>query len=158
LTRGSQTIPGDVNITSDDVAGLENAAPKSGIPGEQPRNALGQFMKKGQPGEAIPGASAVDDFAAQAQRNGFDVVGREVTVDTPFGQRRYDLALRNQQTGAVTGVEIKSSEAAFTRFDAPARQQFAADRWLNARGGAEAVGKLKGTQIDDAIKILWEAK
>jgi len=125
---------------------------------EQGRNALGQFVKKGHPGQGIPGASAVDDFVAQARRNGFDVVGRNVTVNTPYGQRIYDLALRNRQTRVVTGVEIKSSKAAMARFDKAARQQFAADRWLNTRGGATAVGKLKDTKINDTIKILWEIK
>jgi hypothetical protein len=32
-------------------------------------------MSKTRPGQAIPGASSVDDFAAQAQKNGFDVLG-----------------------------------------------------------------------------------
>jgi hypothetical protein len=122
---------------------------------EQPRNALGQFMSRSRPGQRIPGASAVDDFVAQATDNGFDVVGREITVNTPFGARRYDVVLRNRQTLEVTGIEIKGSEAAFSRFDAPARQQFAADRWLNMQGGLEAVGGHQGLMIDNALKILW---
>jgi len=125
---------------------------------EQQRNALGQFMKKGQQGDAAPGSSSVDDFAAHAEGNGFDVMGREVSVNTPYGQRRYDLVIRNRQTRAITGVEIKSSQAAMARFDAGARQQLAADRWLNTRGGADAIGKLKGTRIEDTIKILWEVR
>lgn len=87
-----------------------------------------------------------------------DVLGREVSVNTPFGQRKYDLVVRNRVTGAVTGVEVKSSQKAFERFDEPARQQFAADRWLNREGGLEAVGKNKGMFIDNSIKSLWEIK
>lgn len=55
------------------------------------------------------------------------------------------------------GVEIKSSGSAFGRFDAAARQQFAADRWLNSQGGSQAIGKQQGLVIDSAIKVLWEA-
>ncbi len=106
--------------------------------------------------QAIPGTPAVDDFVLQAQRNGYDVVGREISVRTPFGQRRYDVVLRDRTTEAVTAVEIKSSRSAFERFDAPARQQFAADRWLMNEGGLHAIGKADGTFIDDVIKILWE--
>ena len=64
--------------------------------------------------------------------------------------------LRNRQTGSVHGFEIKSSRAAFDRFDDLARQQFAADRWLNGQGGVNAIGKHEGMQIQDATKLLWE--
>jgi len=84
------------------------------------------------------------------------VAGREVTVDTPFGQRRYDVALRIRQTGSVHGIEVKSSDAAFDRFDGPARQQFAADRWLNRQAGVNAIGKHEGIQIQSATKLLWK--
>lgn len=113
-------------------------------------------MSKTNPGQGIPGANAVDDFVAQARKNGFDVVGKEISVKTPFGQRRYDVVLRNRQTGTATGVEIKSSRAAFNRFDEAARQQFAADRWLTNEGGLEAIGKAKGVFIEDVVKTLWE--
>jgi len=110
-------------------------APRGTAALEQPRNVLGQFMSRTRPGQAIPGATAVDDFAAQAQRNGFDVLGREVSVMTPFGRRKYDLVIQDRTTGAVTGVEIKSSLSSFKRFDEPARHQFAADRYLRTSGG-----------------------
>lgn len=123
---------------------------------EQPRDNRGRFTSRTHPGQANPGSTAVDDFAAQAQRNGFDVVGRQISVNTPFGRRVYDLVIRNRATGAVTGVEIKSSQSSFRRFDKHARQQFAADRWLRSQGGLDAVGKAKGLFIPNAIKILWE--
>jgi hypothetical protein len=66
--------------------------------------------------------------------------------------------VRNQATGAVTGVEIKASRSALDRFDAAARQQFAADRWLRQNGGLDAVGKGNGFFIEDCIKILWEVR
>ncbi len=121
---------------------------------EQPRNSLGQFASKTRPGQASPGSSAVDDFASTAQKNGYAVLGREVSVRTPFGRRRYDLVVRNGN-GPITGVEIKSSQHAFQRFDAAARQQFAADRWLRMNGGLNAMGNNKGLFIEDCIKISW---
>jgi RHS repeat-associated protein len=124
---------------------------------EQQRNAFGQFLPM-EPGQALPGTAAVDDFVAQAQKNGFDVVGRNISVNTPFGRRTYDAVIRNPQTGMVSGVEIKSSRSAFERFDPPARQQFAGDRWLRNEGGLDATGKAEGLFIDDAVKILWEVQ
>jgi hypothetical protein len=124
---------------------------------EQPRDALGRFSSKTHTGQRPPGFSAVDDFASKAENNGFDVVGREVVVNTPFGQRRYDVVLRDRMTGAVHGVEVKSTQSAFEKFDEAARQQFAADRWVN-RWGAEAVGRFKGLRIEGSSKLLWEQR
>ena len=70
-------------------------------------------------------------------------------------ERRYDLILRNRTTGATSGTEIKSSANAMNRFDAPARQQFAADRWINTNGGATSVGSKGGITIDSTYKIQW---
>lgn len=60
------------------------------------------------------------------------------------------------KNGHNTAVEIKSSLKAFKAFDADARRQFAADRWVNMRGGVTAVGQYKGLTIESTIKILWE--
>lgn len=120
----------------------------------QPRNALGQFMPK-SPGQTPPGQSAVDHFVAQAQRNGYQVMGREVTFKTLFGPRRYDVILRDPVTGRFSGIEIKSSEAAMNRGDAAARQQFAADRWINLNGGATSVGGKGGIIIESTYTIQW---
>lgn len=103
----------------------------------------------------IAGAQAGDDFIANAEANGMRVAGREVSVQTPFGLRRYDVVLRSPATGELQGVEIKSSMGAFNRFDAAARQQFAADRWVN-RYGADIVGQNASLgRIQGASKILW---
>lgn len=56
--------------------------------------------------------------------------------------------------GQVGGVELKSSLNAFNRFDAPARQQFSADRWIN-EFGAQGVGQAEDIFLDNTIKILW---
>ena len=133
--------------------GLKGAATKSV---EQLRNALGQFMTK-SPGQTTPGSSAVDDFVAQAEQNGYTVIDREVTFETPFGLRRYDVILENPETGATGGIEIKSSMEAMDRWDAAARQQFAADRWINMlEEGATSIGMKYNITITSTYKILWE--
>jgi len=128
-------------------------APNKIALGEQPRDAWGKFMSKTNPGQRTPGLSAVDDFAEKAKLNGFEIAGREVSVQTPFGLRRYDVVIRDKLTGLRTGVEIKSSRSAFRRFEA---QQEAADKWLKMQGGLQAVGGYEGLKIDTTIKILWE--
>jgi hypothetical protein len=127
-------------------------------PYEQARNALGQFMSTTSPGQGIPGSSAEDDFAAKARDHGFEIVGQHLRVNSPFGQRDYDVVIRDPVSGRILGVEVKSSVDAFLRNDEAARQQFAADRWLNREGGLDAIGKGKGIHIDEAIKILWELR
>jgi hypothetical protein len=104
----------------------------------------------------IMGARAVDDFIARARACGMEVLGRDVTFKTPFGARRMDVILKNPQTGLIGGVEIKSSVGALNRFDAAARQQFSADRWINTFG-AQGAGRHSDMFIDNTVKILWPA-
>lgn len=94
------------------------------------------------------------DFVAAARANGYEVLGTHVCVHTPFGLRYFDVVL--SKNGHNTAVEIKSSLKAFKAFDADARRQFAADRWVNMRGGVTAVGQYEGLTIESTIKILWE--
>lgn len=105
---------------------------------------------------ARSGVDPVEDFIAQAEENGFEVVGREISFKTPFETRRVDVVLRNRATGQVGGFEIKSSRAEFNKRK---KEQFAADRFIN-RQGATAVGKnaeRAGVErIDSVMKILWE--
>ncbi|HUP23003.1 MAG TPA: RHS repeat-associated core domain-containing protein [Thermoanaerobaculia bacterium] len=122
---------------------------------DQPRDALGRFGPRSSTGQLVPGSAAVDDFIASARAQGYDVVGREVTVHTPFGNRRYDVVLRDPQTRLAHAVEIKSTDLAFARFDGPARKQFAADRWVNQHG-ATGVGTHEGLAIRSVLKVLWE--
>jgi RHS repeat-associated protein len=102
------------------------------------------------------GVDPVDDFIANAEANGYEVVGREVSFKTPFGTRRADVLLRDPKTGKISGVEIKSTPDAFNRFNA---QQNAADRYIN-RYGANAVGDkakdLGVSRVDSITKVLWE--
>ncbi len=121
---------------------------------EQGRNALGRFVRR-QLGDVPPGSLAVDDFIRQARASGFEVAGTNVAVRTPFGMRYHDVVLRHRRTQALTAVEIKSSRSAFRRFDAPARQQFAADRWVN-KYGEWGLGDHAKLFIKNVIKILWE--
>ena len=118
--------------------------------GEQGRDAFGRFMSK-TGDEAPPGSMAVNDFIQNATQNGYTLVDTEVSFNTPFGMRRYDAVL-SDSSGANWGFEIKSSESAFSRWDA---QQFSADRWINMNGGATAVGKQLGRPINGSVKILW---
>ena len=122
---------------------------------DQPRDAHGRFLSRTTPNQLPPGKAAVDDFIANAENQGFEVVGREVTVGTPFGQRRYDLVLRDPATRQTHAVEIKSSQRAFERFDAASRRQFAADRWV-VQQGAVGVGAHRGLEIQSVVKVLWE--
>lgn len=103
------------------------------------------------------GIDPVDDFVAQAQANGYEVVGREVTFKTPFGDRRADVLLRDPRTGKISGVEVKSTLEEFNKFNA---QQNAADRYINRFGARAAGEKAKDigvTSLDSMTKILWEA-
>jgi YD repeat-containing protein len=103
-------------------------------------------------------ADAVDDFVAQAEANGYRVVGTEVTVKTPFGERRVDVVIQDT-AGTNHGVEIKTSAGAFDRNDADARQQFAADRWINTQGdGVRGIGQNSGLLISTTSKILWRLR
>jgi filamentous hemagglutinin len=86
-----------------------------------------------------------------------EVVGRRVTVRGPFGEREIDVVVRDA-SGRLHGIEIKSSESAFTRFDEAVRQQLANDRWIN-QYGADVVGPWRTERgldrIDSSTKILW---
>lgn len=102
------------------------------------------------------GKDPVQDFIEHAKANGFEVVGEgEITVETPFVNRRPDVVLRNPQTGRVGGVEIKSTPREFAKRNA---SQAAADRWINTFG-ARAVGRNAENagvkQLDYMMKIQW---
>jgi len=100
--------------------------------------------------------AALDDFIHWAEKYGYDILGRDVSVRTPFGNRKYDVVIQDKVTRAKSAVELKSTPGAMTRWDAPARHQFAADRWVNEYG-ADAIGKNKSIGlIEDTIKLLWK--
>ncbi len=136
--------------TEETAIAAGRAAPESIGPSEQARDSLGRFMSMSG-GEAPPGSLAVDDFINNATQNGYTLLDREVSFNTPFGMRRYDAVLADP-VGVNWGFEIKSSESAFSRWEA---QQFSADRWINMNGGATAIGKQSGLQISGSAKLLW---
>ena len=71
--------------------------------------------------------------------------------------RRYDIVIRNPQTGELTGIEIKATPKEFGKHNTA---QFAADRFANMAGGeafgsaAEAAG-VSGQRITSTYKIMW---
>ena len=86
------------------------------------------------------------------------MAGHNVYVRTPWGPRIYDLVVRGRAQGVLTGIEVKSSRAAFDKF---IRDQFCKDWWVNRYGGeifGEEAGRrlIKGASLRDALKILWE--
>jgi hypothetical protein len=101
------------------------------------------------------GIDPVDDFIAQARANGYEVIGREISVLTPFEMRRVDVVIRNPTTGATGGIELKSSDAEFRKFKP---EQFSADEWIN-RFGARTTGqnaRAAGIRnLNYVVKILW---
>jgi hypothetical protein len=160
-TRAWEKTPAPLESRLDESLQLLNLHQQNGGAGYD--DALGSPLAAESAGaqvaaNRIAGAQAVDDFIANAEANGAQVAGREVSVQTPFGLRRYDVVLRDPATGALQGVEVKSSVGAFNRFDAAARQQFAADRWVN-QYGADAVGQNASLgRIQGSSKILWTGK
>ncbi len=130
-------------------------------PVEQGRDPkTGRFLRK-VPGQSSPGSSAEDEFAALAKANGFEVK-RNVTFKTPFGNRRFEVVLRDPKTGKASGVEVKSSEGAMNRNDVGSRQQFAADRYINRQAisgkRVVAIGQHTGTEIESTYKIRWQPR
>jgi hypothetical protein len=101
-----------------------------------------------------PGFNAENDSIANAQQNGYVVLGRQVTFNTRFGHRRYDWVLQDPETGLASGIEIKPSEGAMDRWDAVVQQQFSADRWINING-ATSIGSKNGITILSTYKIQW---
>ena len=103
------------------------------------------------------GIDPVDDFIAQANANGYEVVSREITFRTPFENRRIDVLLRHPVTKKIFGVELKSTAEEFAKLNVP---QNAADRYINLYSASAVGEKARAagvTTVDSIIKILWEA-
>jgi RHS repeat-associated protein len=81
----------------------------------------------------VRGLSRAAEVAETLKEAGFDVIEKEITVNTPMRQRRYDLVIRRKD-GTYHGVEVKSGGASR---DAG---QLSKDRYVN-QYGAEAVGE-----------------
>jgi RHS repeat-associated protein len=148
----SDDLAREAAIVGPELAAIEAAVPATVVtPWGTKEVATGKFFSG-----ARGGIDPVDDFIAQAEANGFEVIGREVTFHTPFGQRHVDVLLRNlSNPSQIGGVELKSSLEAFERLEP---QQFAADRYINmfgARATGEKAAELGVVRLDSTVKILW---
>ncbi|WP_267107172.1 hemagglutinin repeat-containing protein [Xanthomonas sacchari] len=103
----------------------------------------GKFASIG--GRAPPGTKSASDFADFLSRNGVDVVGTEMVVKGPLGDRRYDIVVRDA-TGNLQGIEIKTGGAKKTPY-----QDFT-DMFVN-QFGARGVGRISGETVKSNITI-----
>jgi hypothetical protein len=62
---------------------------------------------------------------------GFIYLGRQVRIDTPYGERIADLQFCNPKTGEVFNIEAKTNNSAYT----PA--QSAMDAWIKQNLGID---------------------
>jgi hypothetical protein len=108
--------------------------------------------------------NSVEDFVLHAQRDGYEVLGREVSVAIPDSPNRiYDVLLRDprlpQGADSILGVELKSTLGAFNKFN---KQQTFADQYVNRFGGTLIGDNAKSLQeqgihrIYNTMKIYWE--
>ncbi|MDY4341359.1 hemagglutinin repeat-containing protein [Xanthomonas sp. LF07-6] len=103
----------------------------------------GKFASIG--GRAPPGTKSASDFADFLSRNGVDVVGTEMVVKGPLGDRRYDIVVRDA-AGNLQGIEIKTGGAKKTPY-----QDFT-DMFVN-QFGARGVGRISGEAVKSNITI-----
>lgn len=74
-----------------------------------------------------------------------EVVGTEMVVKGPLGDRRYDIVVRDA-SGKLHGLEVKSGTANKTSY-----QEFT-DYFVN-EFGAQGKGRLKGEVIESATTV-----
>ncbi len=103
----------------------------------------GKFASKS--GEAAPGTMKANEFAEFLKTNGMDVVGTEIVVQGPVGDRRYDIVVRDQN-GKLHGIEVKSGSASKDSY-----QRFT-DYFIN-QFGADGKGRVTGERIESATTI-----
>jgi filamentous hemagglutinin len=96
-------------------------------------------------GEAAPGTMKADEFAAFLKNNGMNVVGTELVVQGPVGDRRYDIVVRDAN-GKLHGIEIKSGSASKDSY-----QRFT-DYFIN-QFGANGKGRISGERVESAITV-----
>ncbi|WP_241088825.1 Hint domain-containing protein [Pseudomonas viridiflava] len=96
-------------------------------------------------GLAPPGTVKADEFAKHLESNGMEVVGTEMVVKGPLGDRRYDIVVRDA-SGKLHGLEVKSGTANKTSY-----QEFT-DYFVN-EFGAQGKGRLKGEVIESATTV-----
>lgn len=96
-------------------------------------------------GVSPPGTAKADEFAKHLESNGMEVVGTEMVVKGPLGDRRYDIVVRDAN-GKLHGLEVKSGSASKTSY-----QEFT-DYFVN-EFGAQGKGRLNGQVIESATKV-----
>lgn len=96
-------------------------------------------------GLAPPGTVKADEFAKHLESNGMEVVGTEMVVKGPLGDRRYDIVVRDA-SGKLHGLEVKSGTANKTSY-----QEFT-DYFVN-EFGAQGKGRLKGEFIESTTTV-----
>jgi hypothetical protein len=100
----------------------------------------------------VRGLFTAKDFGQELRNQGY-VIYEEITVNTPFGQRRYDIVIRTPQ-GRYHAVEVKKGGAARNR------HQRYSDDYVN-RYGATVVGRkaqrlrIKGVEIESVTSISF---
>jgi hypothetical protein len=96
-------------------------------------------------GEAAPGTAKANDFVDFLRLNGIDVVGTEMVVSGPLGDRRYDAVVRDKD-GKLHGIEIKSGSASKNSY-----QDFS-DLHVNLIP-ADGKGRLSGEKVESATTV-----
>lgn len=96
-------------------------------------------------GVAPPGTVKADEFAKHLKLNGMEVVGTEMVVKGPLGDRRYDIVVRDT-SGLLHGIEIKSGSASKNGY-----QEFT-DYFVN-EFGAKGKGRIEGEVIESATTV-----
>jgi RHS repeat-associated protein len=69
----------------------------------------------------------------QYQANGYQYLGRQIPIETPFGTRVVDLQFADPNTGEVFNVEAKTNESEYTS------QQQQLDEWIEEHLGIKTI-------------------
>lgn len=96
-------------------------------------------------GSPAPGTTTASQFADFLSGNGVNVVGKEVVVNGPLGNRVYDIVTQDAN-GTLHGIEIKSGGATRNTY-----QEFS-DQFVN-RFGATATGRFAGKTIGSSTTV-----
>ena len=147
---GTAATGGAKEVVSPDATGGKKVGPETDLAPEVNLHSDGSYRtpdgKFASPkGLAPPGTVKADEFAKHLEANGMEVVGTEMVVKGPLGDRRYDIVVRDAN-GKLHGLEVKSGTASKTSY-----QEFT-DYFVN-QFGAQGKGRLKGEVIESATTV-----
>ncbi|SHN31846.1 filamentous hemagglutinin, partial [Pseudomonas asturiensis] len=150
LVKAEREIAGPKEVASPDATGGKKVGPETDLAPEVNLHSDGSYRtpdgKFASPkGLAPPGTVKADEFAKHLEANGMEVVGTEMVVKGPLGDRRYDIVVRDAN-GKLHGLEVKSGTASKT-----SHQEFT-DYFVN-QFGAQGKGRLKGEVIESATTV-----